>query len=327
MSTAQPSATRTFRSSSIPPAHVLTQVLNAALTAVLSALFVFVGAVLPTAAQDAPLPEDASVEKIAGDFQFTEGPYWRDAGYLVFSDIPANTIYRWAPDEEATVFLKPSGHSNGITADNQGRLLLAQHDGRIARVSEDGEIVPLAAEYNGRRLNSPNDLVVRSDGSIYFTDPPYGVDEAERELDFSGVYRLHPDGELELLTKEFGRPNGICFSPDESKLYVNDSRETLVRVFDVAEDGSISNGRTFAQPEDADAQGSTDGMKVDTAGNLYTTGPGGVWIYAPDGTLLDRLSVPQPPTNLAFGGPNNTTLYITARPDVYRVQVNIPGVR
>jgi len=306
--------------------HTLTRPLLLLLVAAFGILFAGTGVTPPAQAQDAPVPDDAMVEKIAGDFQFTEGPYWHADGYLVFSDIPANTIYRWAPGKEATVFLKPSGHSNGITADEQGRLLLAQHDGRIARV-EDGEATPLVTEYDGKRLNSPNDLVVRSDGSIYFTDPPYGVDEENRELDFSGVYRLHSSGELELLTKAFSRPNGICFSPDESKLYVNDSGETLVHVFDVAEDGSIANGRVFARPEDANAQGSTDGMKVDTAGNVYTTGPGGIWIYAPDGTLLDRISVPHPPTNLAFGGPDNTTLYITARPDVYRIQVNIPGVK
>jgi len=279
-------------------------------------------------ADTAPLAEDAEAELIADGFQFTEGPYWRpEEGDLIFSDIPANRVYRWTPDGDTTVFLEPSGHSNGITADTQGRILLAQHDGQVARLTENGDVDPLATEYDGQRLNSPNDLDVRSDGSIYFTDPPYGVSEEDRELDFSGVYRLHPDGTLDLLTREFERPNGICFSPDESRLYVNDSQENLIRVYDVAEDGSIANGRLFAAPEDPDAEGSTDGMKVDTEGNLYTTGPGGVWIYSPDGALIDRLSVPEAPTNLAFGGPDMRTLYITARPNVYRVPVDIAGVK
>lgn len=280
------------------------------------------------AADATPLAEDAEVELVAGGFQFTEGPYWRpEEGDLIFSDIPANRVYRWTPEGDTTVFLEPSGHSNGITADAQGRILLAQHDGQVARLTADGDVEPLATEYEGQRLNSPNDLDVHSDGSIYFTDPPYGVSDEERELDFSGVYRLHPDGTLDLLTREFERPNGICFSPDESRLYVNDSQENLVRVYDVAADGSISNGRLFAEPNDPDADGAADGMKVDTEGNLYTTGPGGVWIYSPDGELLDRLPVPEAPTNLAFGGPDMQTLYITARPNVYRVPVNIPGVK
>lgn len=279
-------------------------------------------------ADTAPLAEDAEAELIADGFQFTEGPYWRpEEGDLIFSDIPANRVYRWAPDGDTTVFLEPSGHSNGITAGTRGRILLAQHDGQVARLTENGDVEPLATEYDGQRLNSPNDLDVHSDGSIYFTDPPYGVSEEDRELDFSGVYRLHPDGTLDLLTREFERPNGICFSPDESRLYVNDSQENLIRVYDVAEDGSIANGRLFAAPEDPDAEGSTDGMKVDTEGNLYTTGPGGVWIYSPDGALIDRLSVPEAPTNLAFGGPDMRTLYITARPNVYRVPVDIAGVK
>jgi sugar lactone lactonase YvrE len=276
-----------------------------------------------------PLAEDATVERIAGGFQFTEGPYWRpDSSDLIFSDIPANRVYRWAPgDTTASVFLEPSGHSNGINADNEGRILLAQHDGHVARLTESGETEILVSEYEGQRLNSPNDLDVHSSGAIYFTDPPYGVDEEERELDFSGVYRLDPDGSLTLLTREFARPNGIVLSPDESRLYVNDSQENIVRVYDVADDGSLSNGRLFAEPQDPGADGATDGMKVDVEGNLYTTGPGGVWIYNPDGELIDRLSVPESSTNLAFGGSDMTTLYITAPPNVYRAPVTIAGVQ
>ena len=279
-------------------------------------------------AASSPLPTGVSVERIAGDFQFTEGPYWRpDSSDLIFSDIPANRVYRWAPGAVPRVVLEPSGHSNGINADNEGRILLAQHDGHVARLLDSGETEILVSEYEGQRLNSPNDLDVHSSGAIYFTDPPYGVEEEDRELDFSGVYRLDPDGSLTLLTREFARPNGIVLSPDESRLYVNDSQENIVRVYDVAADGSLTNGRLFAEPQDAEADGATDGMKVDVEGNLYTTGPGGVWIYAPDGELLGRLPTPESPTNLAFGGSDMQTLYITAPPNVYRAPVDIMGLK
>jgi gluconolactonase len=281
----------------------------------------------PVAAQEPPVPADATVDRIVGDLEFSEGPYWRDDGTLVFSDIPANRIYRWTPADSATVFLEPSGRTNGISADSAGRLLLAQHEGRVARLNEDGTIDTLAASYEGKRLNSPNDLDVFADGSIYFTDPPYGVAQSDRELDFSGVYRLHPDGTLELLTRELSRPNGIVFSPDQSRLYVADSEETVVHVYDVGADGSISNRRVFADPTDADAEGTTDGMEVDEAGNLYTTGPGGVWIYAPDGTCLARIDVPGQSTNLAFGGPDRKTLFVTTDSAVYRTTVTTPGLR
>lgn len=276
---------------------------------------------------ESPVPPDAEVELIAEGFEFTEGPYWLE-DRLVFSDIPADRVYEWLPDaDSATVFLEPSGHANGITADDEDRLLLAQHDGRVVRVEEEGELEVVADGYEGERLNSPNDLVVASDGAVYFTDPPYGVDEDERELDFSGVYRLEPDGEPELLTDAYEYPNGLTFSPDGSTFYVNDSGENAIWAYDVEEDGSISGERTFAEPSDPDADGSTDGMKVDTEGNLYTTGPGGVWIYTPDGERLDRIDVPVPPTNLAFGEPDLTMLYITARDNVYRVPLDVPGVQ
>lgn len=280
------------------------------------------------AAASSPLAEGTSVERIAGGFQFTEGPYWRpEAGELIFSDIPANRVYRWTPGADTSVFLEPSGHANGIHADNDGHILLAQHDGHLARLLDHGETEVLVSEYEGQRLNSPNDLDVHSNGAIYFTDPPYGVDEDDRALDFSGVYRLDPDGSLTLLTREFNRPNGIVLSPDESLLYVNDSQENIVRVYEVDGDGSLTNGRLFAEPQDPEADGATDGMKVDENGNLYTTGPGGVWIYSPDGELIDRLPVPEAPTNLAFGGSDMQTLYITAPPNVYRAPVTVAGLQ
>jgi len=276
-------------------------------------------------AQDQPVPEGATVELVDDGFEFTEGPVWYE-GHLLFSDIPANTVYRWGPDAGTEAFLQPSGHANGLAVDSSGRLLLAQHDGAVARRGEDGSITVLAESYGGKRLNSPNDLTVASDGTIYFTDPPYGIDEEDRELSFSGVYRLSPDGDLSLLTKEFSRPNGIVLSPDESTLYVNDSEETIIRAYDVTERGDIENGRRFAAPSDPDADGTTDGMKVDQEGHLYTTGPGGVWVYAADGSRVARIAVPKAPTNVAFGGSEGKTLYITARPHVYRVSVSVPGV-
>lgn len=275
-------------------------------------------------AQDRPVANGATVELVDDGFEFTEGPIWYD-GALLFSDIPANTIYRWTAEEGTTTFMNPSGHANGLAVGPDGDLLIAQHDGQVARRGDDGSTTSLASAYGGKRLNSPNDLTVASDGSIYFTDPPYGVDDDERELSFSGVYRISPNGELTLLTKEFSRPNGICLSPDEATLYVNDSGETLIRAYDLTDDGEIENGRRFAAPKDEKAEGSTDGMKVDAEGNLYTTGPGGVWVYGPDGTQLARIAVPKAPTNLAFGGPERKTLYITARPHVYRTSVEIPG--
>jgi gluconolactonase len=275
------------------------------------------------AAQASPVPADARVEQVAGGFEFTEGPVWYE-GRLLFSDIPANTVYTWQEGGEARVFLEPSGRANGLAVDNQGRLLLAQHDGQVGRLTAEGDVQSLVSTYDGKRLNSPNDLDVAAGGAIYFTDPPYGVSEAERALDFSGVYRLAPDGALMLLHDAMPRPNGIVLSPDGATLYVSDSQETIVQAFDVAADGSITNGRRFATPQ-ADAEGTTDGMAIDADGHLYTTGPGGVWVYAPDGTLLDRIAVPESATNVAFGGPDGSTLYITAPPNVYRVPVEVPG--
>jgi len=271
-------------------------------------------------AQTTPVPDGASVEKIAGDFEFTEGPLWFDDG-LLFSDIPANTVYRWTPEAGVRPFLKPSGRANGLAIGADGHLLLAQHDGQVGRRAADGTVTALVQSYQGQRLNSPNDLAVADDGTIYFTDPPYGVDDSERMLSFSGVYRLDPDGTLTLLTRAFERPNGIVLSPDEETLYVNDSRASRIWTFDVGPDGGIGNKQVFATPNDADAQGSTDGMTVDRQGRLYTTGPGGLWIYAPDGTRLARVSVPEAPTNVTLGGPDGETLYITARPNVYRLPI------
>jgi len=289
-------------------------------------LMIGTGAVAPAVGQSGPVPKRAAVELVASGFQFTEGPLWYE-GELLFSDIPANTVYRWGPGTEARVFLKPSGRANGLAVGPDGHLLLAQHDGQVGRRTDDGTVVPLVDSYGGRRLNSPNDLTVASDGTIYFTDPPYGIDEKARRLDFSGVYRLSPNGNLSLLTKQLPRPNGIELSPNDSTLYVSDSRDTRVWAYDVTADGDIQNRRSFATPRDANAEGTTDGMTIDVEGNVYTTGPGGVWVYAPDGRQLARIAVPKAPTNVTFGGPERKVLYITARPHVYRVSVNVSGAR
>jgi sugar lactone lactonase YvrE len=264
-------------------------------------------------------------ERIATGFQFTEGPVWHPEGYLLFSDIPANRIYRWSPDGTLESFRQPSGNSNGLTLDLEGRLIACEHGNRrVSRTEGDGTVVSLAAHYQGKRLNSPNDVVVKSDGSIYFTDPPYGVQPEEQELDFHGVYRIAPDGSLMLLTDDFDRPNGLAFSADESILYIDDTTRCHVRAFDVLSDGTLANGRLFADMRSTEI-GGPDGMKLDVGGNLYVTGPGGTWLFDPAGSHLGTFVTPEKPANLAFGDADRRTLYITARTSVYRVRTELPG--
>lgn len=271
-----------------------------------------------------PLTSDQP-ERIATGFQFTEGPVWHPDGYLLFSDIPADRIYKWSPDGTLKVFRQPCGHSNGLTFDRQGRLIACEHSNRrVSRTEADGSVIPLATHYQGRRLNSPNDVVVKSDGSIYFTDPPYGVQPEDRELDFQGVYRIALDGTLMLLVDDFDRPNGLAFSPDESVLYIDDTTRRHVRAFDVLPDGTLAHGRVFAEMQ-SPATGGPDGMKLDVEGNLYVTGPGGTWLFDPAGNHLDTLITPEKPANLAFGDTDRRTLYITARTSVYRVRTRLPG--
>jgi len=276
-------------------------------------------------------PPDTKIEKVVGGFQFTEGPVWDAAkGVLLFSDIPANKIYCWSEKDGLSVFREPSGNSNGLTFDRQHRFLACEHGNRrVSRTEPDGTITTLADSYDGKRLNSPNDIVVKSDGSIYFTDPPYGLPRQTegKELPFNGVYRISPDGkELRLLIKDFDRPNGLAFSPDEKVLYIGDSGEPKhIRVFDVQPDGSLANGRVFAVLKTGEP-GSPDGMKVDVEGNLYATGPAGVWVFNPDGKLLGRIITPEVPANCAWGGSDWKTLYITARTSLYRIKLGIQGV-
>jgi sugar lactone lactonase YvrE len=274
------------------------------------------------------LASNTQVEKVAEGFKFIEGPVWHPDGFLLFSDIPANTIYKWQPNQKTEIFRQPSGNANGNTLDRSQRLISAEHGNRrVSRTEKDGRIVTLASQYQGKRLNSPNDLVVRADGSIYFTDPPFGIESQQEELGFYGVYRLVADGRLTLLVDDFVRPNGIVFSPDETKLYVNDSEKGHIRVFDVRSDGILANGRVFAKLKSPNEGGAADGMKVDIKGNIYSTASGGVWIFSPNGELLGIIKTPEHPANLAWGDKDYQTLYITARHSLYRVRLKIPGVR
>ena len=276
------------------------------------------------------VPEDAVVEQLAGGFGFTEGPVWC-RGSLLFSDIPNNRIVRWrmlSEGPEVTTFRTPSGNSNGLTLDRSGRLIACEHSARrVTRTEPDGTITVLAERYQGKRLNSPNDVVVRSDGSVFFTDPPYGLAQltAWKELPFHGVYRRAPDGELMLLADDFDRPNGLAFAPDEKVLYVNDTARGHIRAFDVSQEGSVSNGRVLIEMQGAEP-GAPDGMKVDREGNIYCTGPGGFWIVSPAGKCLARVRPPELPANLAWGDADFRGLYLTARTGLYRIRLNIPGV-
>jgi gluconolactonase len=283
---------------------------------------------------------DASLERIATGMTFTEGPVWR-GGDLLFSDIPNRRIVRWRrlPEgPELTTF--SVGFSNGLTMDGEGRVLAAEHHGRrVSIVAEDGSRTTLVERFQGGRLNSPNDIVVRSDGAVYFTDPPYGVQpstvgkerppnwwEAQmpgKEQPCNGVYRLSPDGNLELLVDDFLLPNGLAFSPDEKVLYVDDSQRKHIRAFDVRADGTLGQGRILLDMSSTDPN-VPDGLKVDVNGNLFCTGPGGVWVCRPDGELLGRIILPELPANLGWGE-DGSMLFLTARTSVYRLQTQTRG--
>ena len=275
---------------------------------------------------------DAQLEQLGTGCEFTEGPVWHAEGkFLLFSDIPANQMKKWTAEEGITNFRVPSGKSNGLTYDKQGRLIAAEHaNRRVSRTEADGTVVTIASHYEGKRLNSPNDVVVKSDGSIYFSDPPYGLTaeygvEGEQDLDFQGVYRLSPDGQtLTLLVDDFDRPNGLCFSPDESILYIDDTERLHIRAFDVQPDGTITNGRIFAEEEGED--GVPDGMKIDEHGNVYLTGPGGIWIFDPSGEHLGVIQISEQAANLAWGGDDWSTLFITASTSLYSLQCKVSGI-
>jgi len=287
------------------------------------------------------------IEKLHGDFRFIEGPIWVKAGsYLLFSDLASNSIMKWSPDGNVSVFRKaifsgnyPDGvqiGSNGLTLDKQGRLVAAEHGNRrVSRTEKDGTIIVLADRYEGKRLNSPNDLVSKSNGDIYFTDPPglyrtypEGPNAPKRELDFAGVYRVTAPGKVELATKEVPYHNGIAFSPDEKKLYVASSRpEKFWMVYSVEANGSLSGGKKFFDATSTPGEGVPDGMKVDRAGNIYATGPAGIMIFTPEAKLLGTIELPEIPANLNWGDTDGKTLYITARTSLYRLHMNVVGVR
>ena len=281
------------------------------------------------------VPEDAEVERVAAGFNFTEGPLWNHDGYLLFSDIPNSRIVKWQELSEGpsvTTFRHPSGNSNGLTYDPEGRLLACEHGNRrVSRTDKDGNVTVLADRYEGKRLNSPNDVVAKRDGSVYFSDPPYGLPNLTegKELEFNGVYRVSPDGAtVTLLADDFERPNGLAFSPDESVLYIDDTEHHHIRAFDVNADGSLANGRVFAELEFEGQEGRPDGMKVDVEGNVYCAGkPGVVWVFDSSGKGLGAIKPPESPANCAWGGADNKTLFMTANTGLYRVDLNIAGVK
>ncbi len=277
----------------------------------------------------AHLVEPGVPERIATGFRFSEGPVWHPDGYLLFSDIAGNTIHKWTPDGAGEIFRSPSGHSNGLTFDKQGRLITCEHSNRrITRTELDGTIVTLADTYDGKRLNSPNDAVVKSDGSIYFTDPPYGLTAqygvpGTQELAFQGVYRILPDGKtLELLVDDIHRPNGLAFSTDEKVLYVADTTSGNIYAFDVQPGGGLANRRVFTS-----LSGWPDGIKVDVNGNLYVTNNMSVVkIYDSNGKHLGDIVTPEATKNCAFGGTDSKTLFITTVTSVYRVRLKVQGI-
>lgn len=294
---------------------------------------------------DAILPPDAKLEVISAGFEWSEGPVWSPAlKGLLFSDIPRNSVMLWEEGKGVRLYLKPSGYtgsveyglepgSNGLTLDPKGRLISCEHgDRRVSVLEAEGGKRTLVDNYQGKRLNSPNDATFRRNGDLYFTDPPYGLpknwDDPRRELDFCGVYRYDRDGKLTLLTKEMSRPNGIAFSPDEKTLYVanSDPKRAIWMAFPVKEDGTLGSGRVFADVTSMVGQhkGLPDGMKVDQNGNLFATGPGGVHIYAPDGKLLGRIETGEATANCAWGD-DGTTLYVTADMWLCRIKTKTKG--
>jgi gluconolactonase len=289
------------------------------------------------------LAKDARVEKVADGFKFTEGPVWHPEGYLLFSDIPANVIYKYTPGETPVVYLENAGFagsreasngrgSNGLTFDADGKLLITQHGARqIVRMDSEESFTPIARQYMGKRLNSPNDLVAHSNGTIYFTDPPYGLpkgaDDPAKELPVQGLYVLNK-GNLQLADDSMDKPNGVALSPDEDYLYVasREGENKKYYRYKVAKDGSLSD-RTLFFDASAMGNGSPDGIKVDVKGNVYCTGPKGVLVLSDNGELIGIISPAEQPANLAWGGPKGKTLYMTCRTGLYKIEMDVEGIR
>jgi gluconolactonase len=311
-------------------------------------------------ALDQIVAPDVKAEKVAGGFnKWTEGPAWTRQGSLIFAEIPANNIDLWIPGKGSHVFIHPSGYegaepykgpepgSNGMTLDAKGRVTIAGHARRnvwrLEKLDPKGKITVLADAYDGKKLNSPNDVVYKSDGSLYFTDPPYGLptqgdDDPLKEQKINGVYRIvdavaHKAGappdhaKIQLIIKDLPRPNGIAFSPDEKILYIADSGKHVWMKYPVNADGSVGEGTLFADANVDKTPGSPDGIRVDKNGNLYGSGPGGVWILSPEGKHLGTVKIPEVISNVAWGDADGKTLYITASTSLYRIKLKATGVR
>jgi gluconolactonase len=292
---------------------------------------------------DELVPTDARLEKLADGFTFTEGPLWRPSGVLWFSDVIGNVVRQWSPDGKVTEILNPGGYDgkgnlppggyngpNGMTADKDGAVLLCQHGyRRIVRISKDMKITTVVDKYEGKRLNSPNDVVYRADASFYFTDPPYGLPKGDedpaKELEFNGVFRM-ANGKLQPVIKDLSRPNGIAISPDQKTLYIgnSDEKNRIWMAYDIAENGTVSHGRLFADVTAEKDAGVPDGMKVDSNGNLWASGPGGIWVFSPAGKHLGTIKMPEIPANCNWGD-DWRSLYITARTSLYRIKVSVAG--
>ena len=269
---------------------------------------------------------DAKLERLATGMQFTEGPVWIAAsgGYLLFSDIPADELKKWTPKDGLTTFRKPSQNANGNTVDCEGRLLTCEHSGRrVSRLEANGKLQTIVDRFNGRKFNSPNDVAVKSDGTIWFTDPDYGLGGKPHDYEGCFVFRFDPKAKaLSVLAKDFDQPNGICFSPDEKELYVADSgKPHHIRVFDVQVDSTVANSRVFCVVE----PGLPDGIRCDVTGQIWSSAGDGVHIFAPDGKLIGKILVPESPANLCFGGSDGKTLFITARKSLYSIPVLLKG--
>jgi len=310
---------------------------------------------------DAIVPPGTKLEKLVTCCKWTEGPIWIHQGYLLFADIPGNRIMKWTSQGELSVFMQPRGYrgtapykgiepgSNGMTLDRQGRLTVAGHAARnvwrLESLEKGAQVTVLADQYEGKRFNSPNDLVYKSDGSLYFTDPPYGLEtqddkDPKKEMEFNGVFRLRgatsqapgapPDTKkLELLIKDLTRPNGIGFSPDEKLLYVavSDPARKTWMAYDVKPDGTLNNARVFYDATSSTEEGLPDGLKVDEKGNVYSAGPGGVWIFSPEGKHLGTIKPGEKVANCNWGDADGKTLYITASTSLYRIRLSNSGIR
>jgi gluconolactonase len=300
---------------------------------------------------DQLIPGNAKIEVVAGGFDWAEGPQWipsessKAGGFLVFSDVPKNVIYKLEAGIGISEFLKPSGYtglpgysresgSNGLTLDNKGQLICCEHgDRRVSVLTKGGGKMTLADKWQGKRFNSPNDVCVSKSGLVYFTDPIYGLPKGEtdplREIDFCGVYVIRQNGEVELLTKEFERPNGVTLSPDEKTLYIAQSHgpAAIIKALPVKEDGTVGEGKVLANLTEhmGKLPGAPDGLRTDAKGNIFTTGPGGVWVIKPDGTILGRISTGERTANCAFGGKDGSELYLTADMWICRVKTNTKG--